>query len=70
MTASTTPTPDRRIGLSPPGGVADASEFQRGWRTGVADTWRAVQHELTADGCRQRIEAMGNGGMPHGREAR
>lgn len=70
MTAETTPTPDPRIGLSHPGGVVDASAFERGWRTGVADTWRAVQHEGTADGCRARIEAIGNAGMPHGREGR
>lgn len=54
------PTPDPRIGLSHPGGTPDPTVAQQARRQAIADAWRAMRHETTADGCRRAVERLGN----------
>lgn len=57
------------VGLSAPGHEYGQGDFAMGWRMGIADAWRAIEHLAvngTADQgvreCRRRIEALGNRG--------
>jgi hypothetical protein len=57
------------VGLSAPGHEYGEADYATGWRMGIADAWRAIEHLAvngTADQgvreCRRRIEALGNRG--------
>lgn len=57
------------VGLSAPGHQYGEADYATGWRMGIAEAWRAIEHLAvngTADQgvreCRRRIEALGNRG--------
>lgn len=46
-----------------PGGVVDEHATSKGWRLGVAASWRALEHHGCA-ACRRLVAELGNAGPP------